>query len=262
MTSEASLDTSAFSDQQKQSIQEFGEQIAAFTSGESASYPGMEMGALFGGAAEQSQAKPEFPAHLQRLVHKLVEYCIDKAKTQRQGACDALGVKCDWPDSLKPFVFEPEPIAADKLTPENIERWANGDEVFMRIELARRGLAAEILKYDPVALVRFHILKKTGQYNERFQQEETSPLVIAEMIRQNIARDFWLEFNDETAQMVNEQRAFEDLMTRIEQGDRERYLMAMNLLTEFSEQVDSTSSLPLHDVALILSVLFENADQA
>jgi hypothetical protein len=95
---------------------------------------------------------------------------------------------------------------------------AKSNNPYVRLMIASHGLFPEILKEDPVSMVRLEVLKKTGKYSEHYREKERDHSVIKELIRQGIDRDYYLKLSLETQYMVESQEEADGLIEEIENG--------------------------------------------
>ena len=182
--------------------------------------------------AAPPKPKPTLNPKARTTAELVLGYIFKRVKKERTEACHLLGAECDWSDKLSLALKEPAPI---KGTLAQIKRWAKDRNVFVRIELARRGLAPEILKYDSSSTVRLLTLQNTGEFSEHYREREADLHVIQEMIKQDIDRDYWRELSPQLATFVEQVEQSESLIERIELGDVRDYKQTIQLLISLSE---------------------------
>lgn len=100
------------------------------------------------------------------------------------------------------------------------ELLAKSTNPYTRIEIAKKGLCPHVLKHDPVVNVRLATLRATGHYSEHFQNRETEPEMIREMLIQGIETNHYEGLNNPVVQqIVRDVKKYEDTILSINNLD-------------------------------------------
>lgn len=161
------------------------------------------------GLKEGSTSMEIESSELSKLPPAVIDMLINQLSHRNQ----QLLSECENLFGLKSIV---EPI----ITEIEAEQYVHNRNPYIREKIAEQGYFPDILKHDPVPMVRLAVLRKTGKYSQYFRTKERDTSVIREMILLGIEHYFFKQSPDPLIQkIVKEVEIYKEILIKIDKFD-------------------------------------------